>query len=250
MKKYRFILLFVSLLLAGCSSSDGPNDNDDGEEFPEYEVNFVDITVPANIQNQADNGDMAAVWAVMILENFEAVNDFGSEYSASGNPAVSSNRLPKAETIYTRTFDVDGVTITMMQEITNDFVMGEVTLNGTQGSTGFVFQNWMQSEMMCLFNTYEGYFKAYRLNSTVKSVDIEWTQETSELLRLTYYIDDGLGIFSFEGDGYYNLSTSVITFHFTSFDETRYDMRINRDGTGEYTHWAATGGVIIDEGTW
>ena len=248
MKKYVYVLFLILIfLLAGCSSDDGPNDSTNSEEFPEYNVHFVDISVPANIQNRADEGDMAAGWAVMIVEMFESVNSFGDDYSMTSN---SANSLLKIDRIYTREYNVDGVTITQMQEITDDYLMGEVTLNGTQQSTGFVFNNWVQSEIMCLFSTYDGYFKSYFFNTTTETVDVEWTQETSDLIKYDFMINDGYGLISFNGEGYYQLSTGQVTLHFTMFDGTYYDMRFRQNGTGEYTHWASEGGTVLDEGTW
>lgn len=251
MKKYITIAAVLSLLvLFGCSSGDDSNDSADAEEFPEYEVHFVDMSVPANIQEQSDNGDMAATWAVTVIELFESVTSFGDDDPIEGTASyIADSSMSFNNSIYTMNYTIDGVTITHWQEKDADYMMAEVTLNGTQESTGIVFDNWIQSEMMCLYGEYEGYWKAYMTNTDNETVDVEWSQETTDKIYLTYMVDDGYGLISFAGYGYYLISAGRMSFHMTIPDGTKYDMLVESDGTGEYQHYASDDS-LIDDGTW
>jgi hypothetical protein len=256
MKKYNLFILLLSIgIILSCSSNDDNNPTESQDEFPAYEINFISKDCPESINTLAEEGNFAASMALSAYETFDAINNFGNEVTfQKGMSKISivlleTFNLRKTNRIYTKEYNVDGVTITLMQEITSEYVLGEVTLNGKHSSSGVEFNSWLNSEVMAFINDFEGTFTAYHPNSEVPSVSVDWNDDMPGMKIINMDINDLTGMFNFDLTiSYFHVTDVMVMRGEMSNDSMSFDMKINPDGTGEYTLWGP-GGTVLEERT-
>lgn len=253
-KNYLSILLMV-LLFIYCSDDKSTNPAEEEDEFPEFQINFVDIETPQKVLEASEQGDLPAMLAMTAIETMQMVKEFGSEGYMSGvfgGQLANLNYLGKPsspETKYNKSYTTNGVTINIFQEITPIMINGEVTLNGTLEGSSITFNNWTQSEIFSTLGTFDGFFNVYELNTNTEAMSVEWEQENSEYVTI-YYAFRGIGpLPSISGTWHYYLENKMMVGQIEYLDGTHYDIKIYADGTGEYTHWSSDSQILY-EGTW
>ncbi|MCB0742373.1 MAG: hypothetical protein KDC67_00595 [Ignavibacteriae bacterium] len=163
-KKYLIIFIFLAFLI-GCSDDSNPTEP---ENKTARELNIKEITVPAAMKQSNDVHAQVANAYINLANAFRG-------YSVFYTPPAGAKNLSKTNEDWARTWELDGLSVTMNYYETGTNFGWNIILNGTDGET--TYNNWLFMEAQETIGASNGHLKIYKDGSS--ELETEWNYSTN-----------------------------------------------------------------------